>query len=190
MHADHITGTGFLKQLLPGSKSVISRASGALADQYLEHSDIVDFGRHQIRALATPGHTSGCMTFILEEQARPRFQLFYVEAVWEQQPQWRRQAIGACAVPKISAISILLLFSIAWRLFLFAGPYGTAICCRLTPRTHALHYSWTNGFVLPAGNRIYWRHIVNPRLWTNGFPGGRLEDVIQERVRAYFQPSR
>lgn len=69
MHADHVTGTGFLKQLLPGSKSVISKASGALADQYLEHSDIVEFGRHRIRVAATPGHTSGCMTFIVDEQA-------------------------------------------------------------------------------------------------------------------------
>lgn len=69
MHADHVTGTGFLKQLLPGSKSVISKASGALADQYLEHSDTVEFGRHRIKAVATPGHTSGCMTFIVEEQA-------------------------------------------------------------------------------------------------------------------------
>lgn len=69
MHADHVTGTGYLKQLLPGTKSVISKASGALADEYLEHCDAVEFGRHKVKAVSTPGHTDGCMTFIVEEQA-------------------------------------------------------------------------------------------------------------------------
>ncbi|XP_017488541.1 PREDICTED: persulfide dioxygenase ETHE1, mitochondrial-like, partial [Rhagoletis zephyria] len=36
MHADHITGTAWLKQLLPGSKSVIAKASGAKADIHLD----------------------------------------------------------------------------------------------------------------------------------------------------------
>lgn len=77
MHADHITGTGFLKQLLPGTQSAISKASGALADLYLEHSDVVEFGRHRIKAVSTPGHTNGCMTFIVEEQVSCSiFQLF------------------------------------------------------------------------------------------------------------------
>lgn len=69
MHADHITGTGYLKQLLPDVKSLISRASGAKADNYLEDSASIEFGRHRIKALSTPGHTNGCMTFIVEEQA-------------------------------------------------------------------------------------------------------------------------
>lgn len=68
MHADHITGTGYLKKLLPNVKSVISRASGADADRYLVEGDIIDFGRHQIKALLTPGHTNGCMTFVNYEQ--------------------------------------------------------------------------------------------------------------------------
>lgn len=68
MHADHITGTGYLKQLLPGVKSVISRTSGAEADQYLDDEDIIRFGRHEIKAASTPGHTNGCMTFINYEQ--------------------------------------------------------------------------------------------------------------------------
>ena len=29
MHADHITGTGLLKKLVPGVESVISKAAGA-----------------------------------------------------------------------------------------------------------------------------------------------------------------
>ncbi|TGZ52956.1 Uncharacterized protein DBV15_00515 [Temnothorax longispinosus] len=69
MHADHITGTGRLKGLLPGCKSVISRSSGAKADVLLEPNDQVQFGRHQLRVLPTPGHTEGCITYVCDEQA-------------------------------------------------------------------------------------------------------------------------
>lgn len=70
MHADHITGTGYLKQLIPDVKSLISKSSGADADQHLNDGDIVQFGRHRIEAISTPGHTNGCMTFINHEQVR------------------------------------------------------------------------------------------------------------------------
>ncbi|XP_053963476.1 persulfide dioxygenase ETHE1, mitochondrial [Anastrepha ludens] len=68
MHADHITGSGWLKQLLPGSKSVIAKASGAKADIHLTEGDPVIFGRHRIDSLATPGHTNGCMSYVIHEQ--------------------------------------------------------------------------------------------------------------------------
>lgn len=68
MHADHITGTGYLKQLLPSTVSVISLNSGAKADKHLADNETVKFGRHELRALCTPGHTNGCMTFVVEEQ--------------------------------------------------------------------------------------------------------------------------
>lgn len=68
MHADHITGTGYLKQLLPGMISVISEASGAKADKYLKDNEIVKFGRFELKAMSTPGHTNGCMTYVVEEQ--------------------------------------------------------------------------------------------------------------------------
>ena len=70
MHADHVTGTGYLKQLLPGVESVISINSGAKADRYLTEGDLVEFGKHKILALQTPGHTSGCMCFINHEQVK------------------------------------------------------------------------------------------------------------------------
>lgn len=70
MHADHITGTGYLKQLLPNVRSVISLASGAQADKHLNDGDAISFGRHEIKAVSTPGHTNGCMTFINYEQVR------------------------------------------------------------------------------------------------------------------------
>jgi sulfur dioxygenase len=59
MHADHVTGTGLLKKLLPGSKSLISKASGAQADVFVEEGFDIQFGRHRLTVRATPGHTNG-----------------------------------------------------------------------------------------------------------------------------------
>jgi sulfur dioxygenase len=67
-HADHITGTGYLKQLLPGTVSVISESSASKADRFLSNDDVIEFGRHHLKAVSTPGHTNGCMTFIVHEQ--------------------------------------------------------------------------------------------------------------------------
>ena len=44
MHADHITGTGLLKKLVPDIKSVISSASGAKADILVENGSTINFG--------------------------------------------------------------------------------------------------------------------------------------------------
>lgn len=67
-HADHITGTGYLKKLLPGALSVISGKAEANADRFLTESEEVEFGRHKLIAYETPGHTNGCMTFVVHEQ--------------------------------------------------------------------------------------------------------------------------
>ncbi|KAK5643346.1 hypothetical protein RI129_007191 [Pyrocoelia pectoralis] len=67
MHADHITGTGFLKKLT-NCKSLISKASGADADIHVDESDAVTFGRHKLQIFATPGHTNGCITYYSTEQ--------------------------------------------------------------------------------------------------------------------------
>ncbi|KAK2578355.1 hypothetical protein KPH14_002627 [Odynerus spinipes] len=68
MHADHITGTGRLKSLLPGCRSMISHSSGAEADILLEPRDRIKFGRHYLVVIPTPGHTEGCVTYVCDEQ--------------------------------------------------------------------------------------------------------------------------
>lgn len=70
MHADHITGTGKLKSLMPGVTSVIGQASGAQADLHLLDGDELCFGEHRILASATPGHTNGCFTYICHLQVK------------------------------------------------------------------------------------------------------------------------
>jgi len=64
-HADHVTGTGAIKQRLAGVSSLISESSGAKADRHLKLGEEVRWagGRRALKALATPGHTDGCMSF-------------------------------------------------------------------------------------------------------------------------------
>ena len=70
VHADHITGAWLAKQRF-GSEVAISRDSGAeCADRFLEHGDRVEFGKRYVCARATPGHTNGCMTFVLDDESR------------------------------------------------------------------------------------------------------------------------
>jgi sulfur dioxygenase len=69
LHADHITAAWLLKKRL-GSRIVISAASGAEgADVALEPGDTVQFGRRSLEARPTPGHTDGCMSFVLDGQS-------------------------------------------------------------------------------------------------------------------------
>merc|ERR1712141_747679 len=53
LHADHITGTGLLKKLIPTCRSMISKASGAKAE---------------LEVRSTPGHTNGCITYVCHTQ--------------------------------------------------------------------------------------------------------------------------
>ena len=69
VHADHVTSAWLLRQRL-GSRIALSRASGAAgADRYLAHAERIAFGRHWLEARATPGHTDGCMTYVLDDQS-------------------------------------------------------------------------------------------------------------------------
>ncbi len=68
VHADHVTGAWLLARRLD-SKIAISAASGAEgADRYLEDGDRIEFGKRYVNALATPGHTEGCMSFVLDDE--------------------------------------------------------------------------------------------------------------------------
>ena len=68
-HADHITGTGLLKQRVPGLQSIISMASEAKADLTIQHGDRICFGHRFLEARSTPGHTGGCMSFVADDQS-------------------------------------------------------------------------------------------------------------------------
>jgi sulfur dioxygenase len=68
VHADHISGGWNLKRRL-GSRIALSAKSGAEgADLYLEDGQRVSFGRRSLEVRATPGHTSGCLTYVLDDE--------------------------------------------------------------------------------------------------------------------------
>jgi sulfur dioxygenase len=64
VHADHVTGSGFLRKCIPGLKSVLGATSGGKADTYVKHGDKLQVGELEIEARNTPGHTNGCTTFV------------------------------------------------------------------------------------------------------------------------------
>src|SRR3989440_6517625 len=69
VHADHITGAWLLKRQF-GSAIGLSAASGAEgADRYLAHGDRVTFGARYLETRATPGHTHGCVTYVLDDES-------------------------------------------------------------------------------------------------------------------------
>jgi sulfur dioxygenase len=70
VHADHITGAWLLRHRC-GSRIAVSAASGATgADRHLAEGDNVAFGQRSVEVRATPGHTNGCVTYVLDDQTR------------------------------------------------------------------------------------------------------------------------
>ncbi|XP_057275774.1 persulfide dioxygenase ETHE1, mitochondrial isoform X1 [Pezoporus wallicus] len=67
-HADHVTGSGALRAAL-GCRSAISRESGASADVLLRDGDELRFGAFALQARASPGHTAGCLTLVLDDES-------------------------------------------------------------------------------------------------------------------------
>jgi glyoxylase-like metal-dependent hydrolase (beta-lactamase superfamily II)/rhodanese-related sulfurtransferase len=69
VHADHVTGAWLLKRRL-GSQITLSKESGAEGgDAWLADGDRVAFGKRSLEARATPGHTGGCMTYVLDDRS-------------------------------------------------------------------------------------------------------------------------
>ena len=69
VHADHVTAAGRLREAL-GARVAVSRHAGVHnADLLLGDGDWIALGSHRLEARATPGHTSGCMTFVTEGMA-------------------------------------------------------------------------------------------------------------------------
>src|SRR5947209_15261084 len=69
VHADHVTGAWLLKQRT-GSKIMLAAASGAEGgDRYLGQDDVVAFGGRRLLVRTTPGHTNGCLTYVLDDRS-------------------------------------------------------------------------------------------------------------------------
>ncbi len=67
VHADHVTSAGPLRERF-GAQTVVSRAGGApCADRPVVDGDVLEFGGHAIEVRSTPGHTDGCVTYVVRD---------------------------------------------------------------------------------------------------------------------------
>lgn len=63
VHADHVTGGGGLRKRL-AARFVAGQGTGlSCTDVLLSDGDTLAFGDELIHAIATPGHTNGCMSY-------------------------------------------------------------------------------------------------------------------------------
>ncbi|MCV2370528.1 MBL fold metallo-hydrolase [Roseateles oligotrophus] len=69
VHADHVTGAWALKQRC-GSQILLAANAGAdYADRLLTQGERVGFGGRFLEVRATPGHTNGCLSYVLDDQS-------------------------------------------------------------------------------------------------------------------------
>jgi sulfur dioxygenase len=67
VHADHVTAAWLHRQRC-GSRIGLAAAAGAEGvDLPLAHGDRIGFGRRHLVVRATPGHTDGCVSFVLDD---------------------------------------------------------------------------------------------------------------------------
>jgi glyoxylase-like metal-dependent hydrolase (beta-lactamase superfamily II)/rhodanese-related sulfurtransferase len=68
-HADHVTGAWLLKSAT-GCQILASQHSGITPlDRALAEGDRVDFGTCTLRVIETPGHTDGCISYVLGDDS-------------------------------------------------------------------------------------------------------------------------
>lgn len=65
IHADHVTGTGKLRELTGCLGIVPEHAEAACADRHIKDGEVIQLGQIAIQAIATPGHTDSHMTYLV-----------------------------------------------------------------------------------------------------------------------------
>jgi sulfur dioxygenase len=68
VHADHVTAASILKQRVGSDIALGARSGAAGADRYLSQGDKIAFGRRFLAVRETPGHTAGCLTYVLDDE--------------------------------------------------------------------------------------------------------------------------
>lgn len=65
VHADHVTGTGKLRELTGCVGIVPAQAQVDCADRFIGDGEILEVGSVEIKAIATPGHTDSHMAYLV-----------------------------------------------------------------------------------------------------------------------------
>lgn len=70
-HADHITGSGLLRERTGCMTRVGAQSAASCADDIYQDGDILTVGALQLRVLYTPGHTNDSYCFVLDNENQP-----------------------------------------------------------------------------------------------------------------------
>lgn len=69
IHADHITSSCPLKQRFNTAKIVLGKGNAVdCADILLADNALLQFGKYDIQGIQTPGHTNGCMSYVIDNK--------------------------------------------------------------------------------------------------------------------------
>jgi sulfur dioxygenase len=68
-HADHVTSAWLLRQRTGAGIGISAHSGVAGADRYLAQADRVAFGGRYLEVRETPGHTDGCVTYVLDDES-------------------------------------------------------------------------------------------------------------------------
>ena len=68
-HADHVTGSWLMHQATGCAIGLAAKARAAHVTLPLHHGDAIRFGGRALEVRSTPGHTDGCLTFVLDDQS-------------------------------------------------------------------------------------------------------------------------
>jgi glyoxylase-like metal-dependent hydrolase (beta-lactamase superfamily II) len=69
VHADHVTGSWLLHEASGCGIGLAAVAGAANVTQPLADGDQISFGSRWLQVRATPGHTNGCLSFVLDDQS-------------------------------------------------------------------------------------------------------------------------
>lgn len=69
VHADHVTGAWLMREATGCQIAIAGVTNVDGADLYLEDGDELSAGSVKLKTRSTPGHTDGCMTFVLSDQS-------------------------------------------------------------------------------------------------------------------------
>ena len=68
-HADHVTGSWLMHQATSCDIGLARAARAYNVTLPLEHGDRVPFGERHVTVRSTPGHTDGCLTYVLDDES-------------------------------------------------------------------------------------------------------------------------
>ena len=69
VHADHVTGAWMLREQQRSRIALAATGGAEGADRYLAPGDRIEFGKRHLEVRPTPGHTNGCLTYVLDDRS-------------------------------------------------------------------------------------------------------------------------